>query len=300
MYYYTDDSHVYSFGVNFPNSATFGGRVVINDGSADQIFESDSGPPNVTFTGPSAGSTQITVTIDDGIPYGFGRARTGAPQHNLVYPASLNPVQIFPIEKIPIGDISLNLQAGGDGFIANKAIGIPPNQSFETINKQYIYNKYNYEYSGLNAGIPAFNVSDNADRDYFASRSSITSVSTGVSTQMERKASMFPFHPDFAGITLKEDMFPEAEEGTASFTIQDGTLLSSPRSSATGPPPPPSSSWPDWSEMLSGLSSGALHAPPRSRTRSYVAIAACPPSSGSSGDLAAPGTAAWRCRRLPA
>ena len=232
MYYYTDDSHVYSFGVNFPNSATFGGRVVINDGSADQIFESDSGPPNVTFTGPSAGSTQITVTIDDGIPYGFGRARTGAPQHNLVYPASLNPVQILPIEKIPIGDISLNLHAGGDGFIANKAIGIPPNQSFETINKQYIYNKYNYEYSGLNAGIPAFNVSDNADRDYFASRSSITSVSTGVSTQMERKASMFPFHPDFAGITLKEDMFPEAEEGTVSFTIQDGTLLSSPRSSA--------------------------------------------------------------------
>ncbi len=234
LYYYTNDDHLYSFGVAFPNSSTFGGRVVINDGvSGDQFFESSSGAPNVDFTGPGAGSTQVTITVDDGIPFGFGKARTGAAGHNLIYPSNFDPVQIFPVAKIPVGDIFLTLSTTGDGFIANKTIGTPPDIEVVDIMKQYIYNKYDHEYSGLIANIPAFAVDDVTDRTHFVSSSSITGEAAGSSTQLALYFNPFFFFSAGQGlVTLKEDMFPEEEEGIQNFTIQDGTFLSSPKSSA--------------------------------------------------------------------
>jgi hypothetical protein len=232
LYYYDNDTHVYSFGVSFPVASEFGGRLVIQDGiGPDLTFESQSGPPAINYTRPDSQATSVTFTIDDGVPHGFGVARTGAAYHNLIYPGGFNPVQSFPVVTIADVAIEGSLGVSGDGYIANKVVGVFPDMTIVQINKQYIYNNSDHEYKGLYISMPAFNIADTTDRGLFVSRSSISN--RGISRTLELGYPVFGFGPMHAKAVLHEKMFPPDDSGTATLSIQDGTLLGSTKSEGT-------------------------------------------------------------------
>jgi len=232
LYYYDNDSHVYTFGVSFPAASEFGGRLVIEDGIGPALtFESQSGPPVINYSGPDSQATSVKFTIDDGVPHGFGVARTSASNHNLIYPGGFSAIQNFPV--VTIADVAINgtLSSNGDGYIAYKITGTFPYITSLEINTQYIYNNSDHEYKGLPISMPAFDIADATDRNLFVSRSSISNL--GVSRTLELAYPMFGFGPMYAKAVLHEGMFPSDNSGTATLSIQDGTLLGSPKSQGT-------------------------------------------------------------------